>query len=316
MKEKEEIFVGIDVSKYKLDIYLYPANKYFQVNNNVAGFKQLLKKLSSFELNLVAMESTGLYHREAFYFLTDNNIKVAILNPLRVRNFAKSLDYLAKTDKIDAKNIALFAAKLNPRSSNPPSKAERRMESLNRRRRQLVKIRASEKNRIQSETDSFIKKEITKTIKYLGKQINKIEAEINSTLKQDEALNARFKILKTIPGVGDKVAKSLITDLPELGKISSKQISSIVGVAPKNKDSGLFKGTRKISGGRKDLRNDLYMSALSVIQRKSVLNDFYVNLVKRGKKPQVAIVAVIRKIVSIANSLIKNNQDFLADFST
>ncbi len=316
MKEKEEIFVGIDVSKYKLDIYLYPVNKYFQVNNNAAGFKQLLKKLSSFELNLVAMESTGLYHREAFYFLTDNNIKVAILNPLRVRNFAKSLDYLAKTDKIDAKNIALFAAKLNPRSSNPPSKAERRMESLNRRRRQLVKIRASEKNRIQSETDSFIKKEITKTIKYLGKQINKIEAEINSTLKQDEALNARFRILKTIPGVGDKVAKSLITDLPELGKISSKQISSIVGVAPKNKDSGLFKGTRKISGGRKDLRNDLYMSALSIIQRKSVLNDFYINLVKRGKKPQVAIVAVIRKIVSIANSLIKNNQDFLANSST
>jgi transposase len=112
------------------------------------------------------------------------------------------------------------------------------------------------------------------------------------------------------------VAKSLITDLPELGKISSKQISSIVGVAPKNKDSGLFKGTRKISGGRKDLRNDLYMSALSVIQRKSVLNDFYVNLVKRGKKPQVAIVAVIRKIVSIANSLIKNNQNFLANSST
>jgi transposase len=315
MKNKEKIFVGIDVSKHKLDIYFYPVGKYFQVGNNLSGFKQLLQKLSSFEVDLVAMESTGMYHRDIFYFLSDNNFKVSILNPLRVRNFAKSLDYLAKTDKIDAKNIALFAAKLNPRISNPPSKSERRLDSLNRRRKQLIKIRASEKTRIQTESDSFVSKEISKNIKILSKQIDKIDCEIDSVLQSDETLNSKFKTLKTIPGVGDKVAKSLITDLPELGKVSNKQISSIVGVAPKNRDSGLYKGERKISGGRQNLRCDLYMSVLSIIKGNSSLKIFYQNLVKRGKKPQIAIVATIRKIVSIANSLIKNNQVFLAKTS-
>ncbi len=310
MKEQENIFVGIDVSKQKLDVYLYPANKHFQISNSKSGFEQLLKKLSTFEVSLIAMESTGLYHREVFYFLSDKNIKVAVLNPARVKSFANSLEQIAKTDRIDARTIALFASKLNPRPSNPPSLLERKLELFNRRRSQLIRMRASEKNRIQSVNDSFIKKEIDKNIKNLSKQIEKIDLELNSILKQDEELNCKFKILKTIPGIGDKVAKALITDLPELGKVNSKQIASIVGVAPKNRDSGVYKGTRRISGGRKDLRCALYMSAMAVIQGNSSINIFYKNLVNRGKRPQVAMVAVIRKIISIANSLIKNNQNF------
>lgn len=310
MKEQENIFVGIDVSKQKLDVYLYPANKHFQVSNNKSGFEQLFKKLSCFEISLIAMESTGLYHREVFYFFSDNNIKVAVLNPARVKSFANSLEQIAKTDRIDARTIALFASKLNPRPSNPPSLLQRKLESFNRRRGQLIRMRVSEKNRIQSVNDSFIKKEIDKNIKSLSKQIEKIDLELTSVLKQDEDLNCKFKILKTIPGIGDKVAKALITDLPELGKVNSKQIASIVGVAPKNRDSGVYKGTRRISGGRKDLRCALYMSAMAVIQGNSSINTFYKNLVNRGKRPQVAMVAVIRKIISIANSLIKNNQNY------
>ena len=317
MKEQVNIFVGIDVSKQKLDVYLYPANKHFQVSNNKNGFEQLLKKLSGFEVSLIAMESTGLYHREVFYFLSDNNFKVAVLNPARVKSFANSLEQIAKTDKMDARTIALFAAKLNPRPSIPSSIWERKLESFNRRRGQLIRMRASEKNRIQTVTDSFLKKEIDKNIKNLSKQIDKIDLELNDILKRDEDLNCKFKILKTIPGIGDQIAKSLITDLPELGKVNSKQIASIVGVAPKNRDSGVYKGSRRISGGRKDLRCALYMSAMAVTKGNSSINTFYRNLVNRGKRPQVVLVAVIRKIISIANSLIKNNQsysNFAVDF--
>lgn len=301
--------IGIDISKKKLDIS-FNDNETASYDNDLTGFKQLLKHIANKKMTRVVMEATGGYERPLVCFLQERGIAVSVVNAKRVRDYAKALGKLAKTDKIDSHVIRLFAEAINPNLTEQLSEAQQSLDSLTLRRNQLVKQRAMEKQHSETVTNKDTKRSINQSIKFLDKEIERIEEKINELINLDVNIKEKVTRLATIKGIGSVASVTLVSDIPELGALSNKEISALVGVAPFCRDSGTMRGKRTIWGGRSKVRSILYMATLSAVKHNPAIKVFYERLVSKGKPKKTALVACMRKLLTIANSMIRNDVDW------
>jgi transposase len=304
---KINCFVGIDVSKDKLDIYLYPQNLFDQIANTPKAINQLLKKLvRQYQTIRVCCEATGSYEQHLAKAAAAEKIELSIANPRQVRDFAKALGILAKTDRVDAKAIALFNEKLMPRLHIVQNAEQEELSAYRKRREQLVDMITMEKNRL-SQANSKVIKSIKKLIKMLEKELVEIEKAIEEMVAANPDIQEKMTLLKSFKGIGKVAALTLLTHLPELGQLNRGAISKLVGVAPLNQDSGKKSGKRRTWGGRGIVRKVLYMAALVASKHNSQIKALYVRLLEAGKAKKVALVACMRKILLILNNMCKNN---------
>ena len=303
----EKCYVGIDVSKSNLDVYILSKKSFIQFKNSVAGIKKLIKTVQALSNVLVVMESTGGYEKQAANALAKENISTAIANPRQVRDFAKALGKLAKTDRIDAEVIALFAEKIQPKVLVTYDENQQKLAEYNSRRHQLIDMITMETNRL-DKVSKGIKKSLQHIIKLLQKELEKINESLKKIVQNDDKYARKDMLLQTIKGVGPAVAIGLIADLPELGSLNAKQISALAGLAPLNRDSGNMRGRRTIWGGRAPVRRVLYMAALVAARHNDRIKAFYKRLCAAGKAKKVALTACMHKLLIIMNSMVKNDQ--------
>jgi len=308
-------YVGIDVSKESLDIYVHPIGISLRVRNDKNGHKILTRKLASLSPRQIIMEATGRYHRACMRALHERGLPVAVVNPFRAHQFAAFKGQLAKTDSIDARTLALFGAEGHALTSQPKPKHLQRLEDLMVARNQNTRLLGMIANQTSVQDEHDLRRQGEEKIALLKKQNEEIDAAMRAIIESDPALAARFTILKSVPGVGDLTAISLIASMPELGTCSPKQAASLIGVAPFNRESGTLRGNPAIRGGRTALRKILYMSALSAIRVNGPLRSFYRRLVENGKPAKVALVAVLRKLVTVLNALIRENRKWRIQLS-
>ena len=303
-------YVGIDVSKRTLDMHIAPEGQSFSpFTNDLKGRHSLIKSLPAPGSCLIVVESTGTYQQALVSDLLELEHKVAVVAPGRVRNFAKALNILAKTDRIDAQVLARFAKDGSPRLAEKTSEKQQELRDLVNRRRQLVDMRTMEINHREAAVGKkTIYKNIQKSIDVLDRQIKDFEAQIQALMKSDDDWNNKSKILSSVPGVGPGTASALLALLPELGTLNRQKIAALVGVAPFNQDSGKHRGKRSIRGGRHDVRKALYMATFNARQKNQIIKAFYDRLDAVGKPYKVRLVACMRKLLTILNVMIKNQQ--------
>jgi transposase len=301
------VFVGVDVSKGTLDVLVRPTGEYFQADNNAEGISQLRQRLLELRPTLVVMEATGGYERELSIALVLGGLPVAVVNPRQVRDFAKSMNRFGKTDRVDAGVIAMFGEKLNPEARGVPEKEVRELDALVTRRQQLIDMRTAEKNRA-GVAPASQKPRIKDHIHYLDAQIDAVEVELESAIQESRVWQARNELLTSVPAIGPVTSSTLIARVPELGRLTSKEIAALIGLAPFAVDSGKYRGQRKIWGGRADVRTALYMATISAIRCNPVIRAHYEQLKSRGKLSKVAIVACMRKLLIIINAMVRTNQ--------
>jgi transposase len=298
------LFIGVDISSKHLDVAFGKAGAIERFDNSKDGIKSIIHKLKGLSVSIVAFESSGAYERNLMYALMEHEIPCAVLNPKRVRDFAKAMGILAKTDRLDAKVIAHFAEVMEPEQEEVTSEEERRLEALVRRRRQLLDMIVMEKNRL-STSPKTIKKNIQEVIAILESRVEDIEKDINDVIIKDDKWKIKEKALREIIGIGKTSARSLLIDVPELGTLSNKEIASLVGLAPYHHESGNMKGARKTRGGRKHVKGYLFMCVMSAIQVEGELKTFYDRLVSNGKDKMLAMVAAMRKLIVAANTVLR-----------
>jgi len=303
----ETQWVGIDVCQKYLDVYVRPLSKLYQVTNNEKGIEQLVQILREIKPELIVLEATGGMEIKAAIQLTQAGLAVAVINPRQARDFAKATGQLAKTDAIDAQMLAHFADAIRPEVREMSDESSRQLEELVQRRRQLSDMITAEKNRLRDKTTS-VQSDINEHIEWLEKRLKDIESQIHEAIAMDENWQQKMNLLTTVPGVGKVVAITLIASLPELGELSHKSISYLVGLAPLNRDSGKFHGKRRIWGGRAKVRSVLYMAALVAMRFNPVIKDFYERLLQKGKLKKVALTACMHKLLIFLNAMMKNNQ--------
>jgi transposase len=256
------------------------------------------------------MEATGGYEALIASTLLTQGLPAAIVNPRRVRDFARAMGRLAKTDSIDANVLAHFAQEMKPEIRSLPNDKERFVKELVSRRQQLIDVRTAKKNRLNKAVSPQVKKSIQLIIDPVNQQIREIEKQLDDEIKGNPVLHEKDQLIQSVPGVGPQTSRMLLAALPELGGLSGKQIASLVGVAPFNRDSGKMRGKRMVAGGRTSVRNLLYMAALVASRHNKIIREFYSRLRNSGKKGKVAIVACIRKLVVILNAMMKKKQPF------
>lgn len=315
MKNVTKIFVGVDVSKDSLDIALYPTKKHFKVPNNEFGISNIIKELLAYEVVRITCESSGGYERIMVKILRKAKYKVELVDPKLVKYFILSKKIKVKTDKIDSYMIALYASSNEPKYvQNIKSEEDEELRDLIRMRYNFMEDIAKEKKRLKQVVTKVSKDLITNHILHLKSQINIIDNKIKDIVTTNENWNKKFNILKSIPGIGNVTAAALIAEMSELGSIENKQAAALLGVAPYTKQSGNYEGKSMISGGRFMIRKIVYMGALSACHSKSRFAEYYNKLKSKGKKPKVCIVAVMNKIISVANALIKKNEMWNPNF--
>lgn len=303
-----DVSVGIDVSKASLDICILPEGRQMKMANDKQAHKALIKELAGHRVGVVVMEATGKYHLKLHQALAQAGFAVAVINPYRSRKFSDSLGQLAKTDKIDAAMLALFGERLNPPGRPAPTDLMLEINDMVRARGHLVADQTVLKNRLEATGYKRLQTLFTKRLRNLARDIAVLEKEIYTLIARDEKLSRWYEILISIPGIGPVSAITLIACMPELGSANNKQIAALLGVAPMNWDSGIMRAKRAIRGGRFEVRRALYMPAISLATRSnSLMHEFYQRMINRGKPAKVAIIAVMRKLIIIANTLIKNN---------
>lgn len=305
-------YVGIDVAKKNLDVCIRSTGEVFRVPNDKIGFKVLISRLIAPKDSLVAMEATGGYESDVVHFLQKKGYAVSVTNPRQVRNFGKALGKLAKTDRIDCEIIAHFAEAIKPQPKEIIGSDEKELSENQQRRRQLVDMLTMEKNRL-AKMKGNVRKYIEKTIKFIEKQLKEIEERLAEQVSKNAEWSKKSDLLCSVKGVGKVTATTIIAGLPELGKVSHKEIAALVGVAPLNKDSGNYQGERCIWGGRSDIRAALYMATLVAVKFNPPIKIFYERLCLKGKKKKVALVACMRKLLSVLNAMIKNGSFWLAN---
>jgi transposase len=304
-----KFYIGIDVSKNKLDVAMSNNSNLLQISNDEAGLKGLIKQLSHKKDCLVVLEASGGYEQLAANYLRRKKFNVAIVNAKRVRDFAKASGKLAKTDSIDANVIMAFAKAFNPiPQALATVEEEERLNYLNRRS-QLVKMIALEKRHLEQSRKSF-HNGIQKHIQYLEKELNKIEALLKKKIETDPGLKNKVEKLDEIKGVGEVTAINILLHMPELGQLTPKEASALAGVAPYNRDSGQMKGKREIWGGRATVRSALYMAILTAKKFNPVIKKFYDRLIQKGKIKKVAMVACMRKLIIIMNAMIRDGSSW------
>jgi transposase len=300
-----EVFVGIDVAKDTVEVAVRPSGERWEERNDGKGWKKLVRRLREVSPKLVVMEATGGYEAEVALRLTEASIPIRILNPRQVRDFARGKGLLAKTDGLDAAVLAEYAETYRPEPRALPGEEAREMAALLSRRRQLVEMRVAEQNRLE-QARGEVRKRIVAHIAWLESEIERTESDLDQRIRKSPLFLDKHERLTTVPGVGNQTALSLILNLPELGMLDRKEIASLAGVAPFNKDSGAYRGKRTVWGGRAKVRAALYMAAVVAARHNEVIRTFYEKLVAAGKPKKVALTACMRKLLTILNAITRN----------
>lgn len=300
-------WVGIDISKATLDVYIRPLGKSLRFANTVEDISKLVEELKSITLNVIVLEATGGLETELLIQLQAAGLPVALINPRQGRDFAKATGKLAKTDAIDAQILAHFGEAMKPQLLAAESEDSRQLRELISRRRQLVEMRTAAKNRRDRARGKALA-DIEAHIDYLDNCIDQLNQEIERLTITDQQWVEKVNLLQTMPGIGQVISATLVSDLPELGQLTAKQSSRLVGVAPINHDSGQHKGKRMIQGGRGHVRASLYMGAVVAMRHNPVIKVFYERLVERGKAKKLALTACVRKILVILNAMVRSHQ--------
>ena len=306
--KKTKVFAGIDVSTGTLDIAVRPGGKSIRVDNDDEGIRELADRLKQVSPTLIVFEATGGLEVAAASALAAEGFPVAVVNPRQVRDFAKATGRLAKTDAIDAEVIAHFAEAVKPEVRSLKSEDEQELSALVARRGQVVQMLVAEKNRLGRTGRKRIRKELKEHIVWLERRLKGIDKDIESAIKDSPVWRVKDGLLRSVPGVGKVLSVSLMAKMPELGHLGRRQVAALMGVAPLNRDSGLYKGRRFVWGGRADVRAALYMATLSAVRFNPVISAFYVQLKEKGKKPKVALTACMRKLIVMLNAMMKNNE--------
>jgi transposase len=298
-------FVGIDVGKDWLDFALVGSNKISRYGNHTKGIDKLIEQIDQLKPKLVAVEASGGYEAAFVNALMRTEHQVAVVNPTRVRALAKARGLLAKTDQIDARNIATYAEMIKPEPKQTREDLDIHIRALIIRREQLVDMRAAEGNRLGTCHEST-KADIREHLDWLERQIAILDDEIKQLVKSSEKWTSQTGLLETIPGVGFITAVTMTANMPELGELNRQKIAALAGLAPYNRDSGKKRGKRRIFGGRQSVRRVLYMAALSAIRHNPKIKSFYDRLIEKGKPFKVAITACMRKMITIMNVMVRN----------
>ena len=309
MATSSKAYVGIDVSKDKLDVGVLGRKQVKQVSNTKAGIAQVVKEMVELQPELIVVEATGGYQRTVVDALFHAGLSLAVVNPARVRQFARAGGMLAKTDKLDAFLLAAYGKTMQPRRYEGKSEAEKQLSALLVRRKQLEEMLKAEKNRLRTISPS-LRESVKRIIALLKEEKKHLEEQIEQFLKEQKDWQEQREILSSAPGVGKVTSATLLADLPELGKMDRKKIAALVGVAPMNYDSGKKRGYRKTKGGRTDVRSVLYMSTLVATRYNPVIQAQYQQLLKRGKVKKVALTACMRKFLTILNAMVRDQQPF------
>lgn len=299
---KQELFVGIDVSKKQLEVAVRPSGEHWEVAQSSAAIAQLVEKLRKLAPTLIVLEATGGLEAAATGALAAAGLPVAVINPRQGRDFAKSIGRLAKTDKIDAGILARFADAIRPEPRKLPDEQTQQLQAVLTRRRQVVEMLVAEKNRLEL-THASVKPRLWEHIHWLEAELQTVNQELQRLLQASPIWRAQENLLRSVKGVGVVTATTLLAELPELGTLNRKQITSLAGLAPHNRDSGTLKGKRAIWGGRASVRHVLYMATLSASQHNPVIKAYYDRLIEAGKARKVALVACMRKLLTILNAM-------------
>jgi transposase len=302
------VYVGVDVSKARLDVHVDPTGQVLAADNDPAGIRRLVDLLRAMPVGLVLLEATGRYERRLAAELLDAGLPVTVVNPRQARDFARALGKLAKTDKIDARVLAAFARLGHHRRAEKTPEARDLLDQRVTRRRQVVQTLASEKVRLGQLTDKAAARTVDKVVRVLERQRDDLDRGIAALIEADDDWRNRRDILDSAPGVGPDTASQLVADLPELGKLNRQQVAALVGVAPVNCDSGTLRGQRHVRGGRADVRTTLYMAAFSAMRCNPTIKAFADRLKAAGKPFKVVATACMRKLLTILNVMVKNNR--------
>ncbi len=301
-------YIGIDVSKQTLEIAIRPLRPGFRVTNTDAGFAEMRAQLPPpEEVGRVVIEATGGYERQVAVWLSQQGYAVCVINARRARHFAKASGQLAKTDKVDADSLAWFGEAMKPPVRPLACEQQQILTDLVQRRRQLVEMLTAERNRAQ-QLRGKAQASVEQHIEWLEDQVQQVDAEIEQQVQQSQAWCVQHQLLLSVPGVGNVLATTVLAMLPELGKLDAKRIAALVGVAPFNYDSGQMSGKRRIFGGRAPVRQVLYMSTLVAVHHNPVLKAAYAQLLARGKAKKVALVACMRKLLTMLNAMLKQGK--------
>jgi transposase len=302
-----DLFVGIDVAKHRLDVAVMPSAQVKSFAHNHEGLQQLADHVRSLRPALIVLEATGGYHRTVLSNLCAEALPAVAVNPRQVRNFAKATGTLAKTDRIDALLIARFAEAVRPEVRPLKDEQVQQLQALITRRRQLIEMLTAEQNRLDT-AHPATQRDLRSHIHILQRRLKRIDDDLGDLIQKTPSWQNKNSLLQSMPGVGPVMARTLLAELPELGSLNRRQIAALVGVAPFNRDSGLFRGRRAIWGGRAHIRAVLYMCARTAARFNPVIRAFYRRLRESGKPFKVAITACMRKILIILNTMIKNNE--------
>jgi transposase len=295
--------VGVDVSKNWLDIAFSEQSGGLRLANTASGIQELVAQLTLLRPERIVLEATGGYEKAAVRALIEQELAVIVVNPRQVRDFARATGRLAKTDQLDAHVLALFARTLKPQQRQMRDEAESELTALVRRRQQVSQLLTMEKNRKQLQTCALVRNSVERLIRSLEQELAELDETIDQLIEAAPAWHERSRLYRSVPGVGPRLASTLLAELPELGRLNRKQIAALVGVAPLNWDSGSFRGQRAIWGGRSQVRGPLYMAALVAAFRNPVIKAFYRRLVGAGKAKKLALVACMRKLLTILNAM-------------
>jgi transposase len=297
--------VGIDVSKGRLEVCLMPDGEAFALANDQAGIDELLDRLGRVSPELVVLEASGRYERPAAAAIAAAGIPVAVVNPRQARDYAKATGRLAKSDRIDAQILARFAAAVGPSPNILPDEEAQLLQAILARRRQLSAMLTAESNRAQMAPEAVARR-IRAHIRWLEKELSRTDGDLDEAIEASTTFKENEALLRSVPGVGPVLARTLLAELPELGTITHKRLSALVGVAPFNNDSGKRGGKREVWGGRAPVRAALYMGALVATRHNPLIKEFYERLLKAGKPKKVALVACMRKLLLILNAMIRD----------
>jgi transposase len=308
MTASSDRFVGIDVSKDRLDVHVRPDNRVLQFPNSDDGISNLQGCLFSVAPTRVVLEASGGYENALVAALSAARMPLCLVNPKRVRDFAKALGRLAKTDAIDAAVLAEFAERVQPAVRPLPDADAVKLQELLTRRSQLITMRTMEKNRLAATRDRASRGSLERVLRTLEKEIERIDRDLDAFIQASPAWKAKDELLQSIPGIGPVVSRTLLAEMPELGTISREQAAALAGVAPLNRDSGNHRGKRMISGGRVGVRNMLYMASHAAKQGNAFLRAFAERLAKAGKAPKVIRIAIARKLLIMANAVLRDGR--------
>ena len=308
MDQTPETFVGIDVAKRHLDIHIRPSQEAFRIARDSQGLDQLVARLRDLRPRLVVLEATGGFEVTVSASLASAGLPVVVVNPRQIRDFARATGRLAKTDSLDAEAMALFAERIRPAPRPLPDEAARLLGELVARRRQIIDMITAEGHRLRQARHVRVQKRLAAHLAWLQKELTAVDSDLDQAIRATPVWREAEALLTSVPGVGPATARCLLAEVPELGRLDRRQIAALVGVAPMNRDSGSYRGRRGIQGGRGRVRATLYMAALVASRCNPWLRRFYVRLVASGKAKKVALVACLRKLLTLLNAILRDQR--------